>query len=85
MATIRDNVGLLVVLIILIHVAMGVFNELLTPPADVFSNQDWWEEVARQALIGLGTGGLSAIAMVAAALGIEVRGSRGSNKGKGGE
>ena len=76
MSTIRDNIGLMVLLILVVHVAISTGTILSDPPADVFSNRDWWESVARAALAGLGTGITSAVALVAAVLGIEVRASR---------
>lgn len=76
MASIRDHILLFAITVVALHVALGVASVLASPPEDVLHATAWWDEVARAALAGLGTGITSAVALVAAALGIEVRAAR---------
>jgi hypothetical protein len=72
MASIRDHILLFASTVVALHVALGVATVLASPPEDVLR----WNDIARAALAGLGTGITSAVALVAAALGIEVRAAR---------
>jgi ABC-type Fe3+ transport system permease subunit len=82
-STLRDHILLFAFTVVALHVALGVASVIASPPEDVLHATDWWDDVARAALAGLGTGITSAVALVAAALGIEVRVARGRNRPEG--
>jgi hypothetical protein len=61
------------VAVLVINGLIGPLGELATLPEGALVDADWWARVAEEAVRGLATGALSGIAVVAAALGIEVR------------
>lgn len=63
------SIGLLIVLSGL----LGPLSSLSEMPAGAISDASWWRGIGEQAVRGLATGALSAVAVVASAYGIELR------------
>jgi len=67
---------LTVVLLIVLSGLIGPLTSLADMPAGALTDADWWTSIGEQAVRGLATGAVSAIAVVASAYGIEIRNQR---------
>jgi hypothetical protein len=67
---------LTVVMLIVLSGLIGPLTSLADMPAGALTDADWWTSIGEQAVRGLATGAVSAIAVVASAYGIEVRAQR---------
>ncbi|GIV82466.1 MAG: hypothetical protein KatS3mg051_2149 [Anaerolineae bacterium] len=65
---------LTIILLIVLSGAIGPLTELADMPDGALTSTDWWVRIGEQAVRGLATGALSAVAVVASAYGIEIRG-----------
>lgn len=74
---------LTIALLIVLTGAIGPLTSLADMPDGALTDGSWWRAIGEQAVRGLATGGVSAIAVVASAYGIEVRAARKAERGAG--
>lgn len=62
-----------IVILILLSGIIGPLSTMAEMPGGALTDSAWWTVIGEQAIRGIASGGLAAVAVIASAYGIEVR------------